>query len=62
MIDRSFYAYTSEQLAPTQFDERFTRFQGTNSHVLVEYASSDFMQGADDEHDSTLPGLEPRLP
>ena len=43
-IDRSFYAYTSENLATEDFEERFARFQGTNSNVHVEYVSSDFMQ------------------
>lgn len=42
-IDRSFYAYTSEQLPTIEFEERFASFQGQNSNVLVEYVSSDFM-------------------
>jgi len=43
-IDRSFYAYTSENLPTEEFEERFSRFQGQNSNVQVEYVSSDFMQ------------------
>eukprot|EP00931_Biecheleriopsis_adriatica_P048723 TRINITY_DN28156_c0_g1_i1.p1 TRINITY_DN28156_c0_g1~~TRINITY_DN28156_c0_g1_i1.p1 ORF type:complete len:2295 (-),score=500.02 TRINITY_DN28156_c0_g1_i1:122-7006(-) len=50
LIDRSFYAYESEALSQVQFEERFARFQGTNSNVLVEYvASDDFVQGSKDE-------------
>jgi hypothetical protein len=46
MIDRSFYAYTSDALAQEQFQEYFSRFQGTNCNVLVEYVSSDFVKSA----------------
>lgn len=49
-IDRSFYAYTSENLPSDEFQQRFARFQGQNSNVLVEYVSSDFM------HDSLKVG------
>ena len=42
-IDRSFYAYTSENLQTDEFEQRFARFQGQNSHVQLEYVSSDFM-------------------
>ena len=49
MIDRSFYAYTSEALSAAQFEERITRFQGKNSNVLVEYVPSDFMTTTSDE-------------
>ena len=49
MIDRSFYAYTREALDDEAFSQRFATFQGRNSDVQVEYVSSDFMQGADDE-------------
>ena len=49
-IDRSFYAYTSENLSTAEFEERFARFQGQNNNVLVEYVSSDFM------HDSLKVG------
>ena len=51
MIDRSFYAYASEQLPAEQFEERFARFQGDNSSVVVEYVPSGFMQAATDELD-----------
>ena len=44
MIDRSFYAYTREALDAEAFGRRFATFQGRNSHVQVEYVSSDFMQ------------------
>eukprot|EP00804_Cyclotella_cryptica_P011896 CCRYP_004399-RA/>CCRYP_004399-RA protein AED:0.06 eAED:0.06 QI:211/0.78/0.8/1/0.71/0.6/15/1860/1813 len=44
VIDRSFYAYTSETLSTDLFESRFSRFQGTNSNVHVEYVSSNFMQ------------------
>lgn len=43
-IDRSFYAYTSENLSTEGFESRFARFQGQNSNVQAEYVSSDFMQ------------------
>lgn len=43
-IDRSFYAYTSEELSQGEFENRFSQFQGQNSDVKVEYVSSDFMQ------------------
>jgi hypothetical protein len=44
VIDRSFYAYTSEALSTKVFEERFAVFQGINSNVHVEYVSSNFMQ------------------
>ena len=44
LIDRSFYAYTSEGLPTQHFEERFTRFQGRNDNVMVEYVPSDFMR------------------
>ena len=43
-IDRSFYAYSSEDLSTETFEKRFETFQGINSNVMVEYVSSDFMQ------------------
>jgi hypothetical protein len=49
MIDRSFYAYTSDGLSVEQFEERFAKFQGQNSNVLVEYISSDFIRKISDE-------------
>lgn len=44
VIDRSFYAYTNEDVSPETFKERFSIFQGTNSNVNVQFVSSDFMQ------------------
>tara|TARA_B100000780_G_C20759708_1_gene301749 strand:- start:44 stop:355 length:312 start_codon:yes stop_codon:yes gene_type:complete len=44
MIDRSFYAYSSDQLSKEEFCQRFERFQGTSNNVLVEYVSSDFVR------------------
>jgi hypothetical protein len=46
LIDRSFYAYTTDNLSPEQFEERFARFQGQNSKVLVDYVPSDWMQNS----------------
>eukprot|EP00980_Cylindrotheca_fusiformis_P003809 scaffold839_cov138-Cylindrotheca_fusiformis.AAC.4 len=44
LIDRSFYAYTSDGLSMDEFEERFSRFQGQSSNVLVEYVSSEFIR------------------
>lgn len=44
MIDRSFYAYTSDGISAKAFQERFSIFQGTNRNVNVEFVSSNFMQ------------------
>ena len=49
MIDRSFYAYTSDELSQQEFQDRFARFQGTNSNVLVEYVCSDFVHDASND-------------
>lgn len=49
MIDRSFYTYSSEGLPSETFKQRFERFQGANSNVMVEYVPSDFIQAAEDE-------------
>ena len=49
LIDRSFYAYTSDALSQAEFEQRFACFQAKNSNVLVEYVSSDFVQDAEDE-------------
>lgn len=49
MIDRSFYAYTSEGLSVDTFEERFGRFQGQNSNVIADYVSSDFIKDSTDE-------------
>lgn len=40
MIDRSFYAYTSDTLPQDEFEARFAAFQGKNSNVLVEYVGA----------------------
>ena len=49
MIDRSFYVHKSEELSTAEYEERFSRFQGKNNNVLVEYVSSDFVATAPDE-------------
>jgi hypothetical protein len=49
MIDRSFYAYTSEGLSVDTFEERFGRFQGQTSNVIADYVSSDFIKDSTDE-------------
>lgn len=46
MINRSFYAYSSDELPTEEFQARFAAFQGQNSNVLVEYMPSDFVQTA----------------
>jgi len=51
LIDRSFYVYENEALSHAEFERRFSRFQGTNNNVLVEYVSSDFAQHITDELD-----------
>lgn len=49
LIDRSFYAYSSDNLSIEEFEKRFALFQGQNSNVLVEYISSDFIRKSSDE-------------
>lgn len=49
LIDRSFYAYSSDSLSAKEFEERFACFQGQNSNVDVEYVSSDFIRDNSDE-------------
>jgi len=49
LIDRSFYAYTSDELSKSEFEKRFTLFQGQNSDVDVEYVCSDFIRDSTDE-------------
>ena len=44
LIDRSFYVYESESVSQEKFEERFMRFQGKNSHVMVKYMSSFFIE------------------
>lgn len=46
LIDRSFYAYTCDNLSNSEFEDRFARFQGHNSNVLIEYVNSDFIKAA----------------
>lgn len=49
MIDRHFYAYTSEKLPQDEFQRRFASFQGQNNNVIVRYAPSDFIRQSPDE-------------
>ena len=49
MIDRSFYAYTSDDLSKEAFEDRFARFQGNNNRVSVKYVPSDFINDAANE-------------
>ena len=49
MIDRHFYAYTSEKLPQDEFERRFASFQGQNNNVMVRYAPSDFIRHSPDE-------------
>jgi hypothetical protein len=49
LIDRSFYAYTSEALPQAEFEERFARFQGRNSNIIAEYVPSDYVLDSTDE-------------
>eukprot|EP00937_MAST-01D_sp_MAST-1D-sp2_P002830 g2830.t1 len=46
LIDRNFYVYASDALSQAAFEERFARFQGTNSRVLVEWVPSEFVREA----------------
>jgi hypothetical protein len=41
MIERSCYAYSSENLGTESFEARFAQFQGQNSNVITEYVCSD---------------------
>lgn len=58
LIDRSFYAYTAEDLSVADFEERFARFQGQNSDVRVRYVSSDFIGDVEGEGDGGGGGAE----
>ena len=49
MIDRSFYAYSSEDLPQDEFERRFEAFQGQNNNVLVEYVPSEEVVNSADE-------------
>jgi hypothetical protein len=49
LIDRRFYAYTTDNLPVAEFESRFSMFQGHNNNVMVEYVSSDFISDSTDE-------------
>lgn len=49
LIDRSFYAYTSDNLSQEAFEGRFAQFQGNNNNVVVKYVPSDFIRESTDE-------------
>lgn len=49
MINREFYAYSSDNLSQEKFEERFASFQGQNRNVRMEYVSSDFVTASSDE-------------
>lgn len=49
MINRDFYAYTSDKLPQTEFEARFESFQGQNNNVICRYVSSDFMRASTNE-------------
>jgi len=49
MINRDFYAYTSDKLPQTEFETRFESFQGQNKNVICRYVSSDFMRASTNE-------------
>ncbi len=51
IIDRTFYAFTSEDLPDEEFRKRFARFQGTNATVSAEYISSDSFRNTSNEMD-----------
>jgi len=49
LIDRGFYAYTSDALSTEEFEDRFVRFQGKNSNVIVHYVPSEFIDDSMNE-------------
>lgn len=49
LIDRSFYAYSSDNLSVSEFESRFAMFQGQNNDVTVKYVDSDFIRESKDE-------------
>ena len=49
LIDRSFYAYSCDNISAEEFENRFVQFQGQNSNVIVEYVSSDFVRDSPSE-------------
>uniref|UniRef100_A0A7S4AAQ7 Uncharacterized protein n=1 Tax=Pseudo-nitzschia australis TaxID=44445 RepID=A0A7S4AAQ7_9STRA len=44
MINRDFYAYSSDELPQVEFETRFETFQGQNNDVRARYVSSDFIR------------------
>lgn len=49
MINRDFYAYSSDELSDSEFETRFETFQGQNNNVRVRYVSSDFIRSSPNE-------------
>ena len=49
MINRDFYAYTSDELPQSEFERRFESFQGQNNNVICRYISSDFIRASTSE-------------
>ena len=50
LIDRSFYVYSTTNISQSQFEDRFTAFQGESNHVMIEYIPSNFVQDAEELH------------
>ena len=49
MINREFYAYSSDELPQAEFEDRFETFQGQNNNVRARYVSSDFIRSSPNE-------------
>jgi len=49
MINRDFYAYSSDKLPEAEFEARFETFQGQNNNVRARYVSSDFIRSSPNE-------------
>eukprot|EP00536_Pseudo-nitzschia_multiseries_P000059 jgi/Psemu1/321429/estExt_fgenesh1_pg.C_20043 len=49
MINRDFYAYSSDELPQAAFEARFESFQGQNNNVRARYVSSDFIRDSPNE-------------
>lgn len=49
MINRDFYAYSSDELPEAEFEARFESFQGQNNNVRARYVSSDFIRSSPNE-------------
>ncbi len=49
MINREFYAYSSDELSKSEFEARFETFQGQNNDVRAKYVSSDFIRSSPNE-------------